>query len=82
MSNDEGTGTPPKLKRLLWTGFWLFWVAMIGSSLTRDKLGFWPSMVIFALLIVAVMTPLAVAARREHNELERRSPRDTPDTSA
>lgn len=80
MSNDEGTRTP-KLKRLLWTGFWLFWAAMIGSSLTRGWLGFWPSMVIWALPIVAIMTPLAVAARRECNELERRSSQDAPDTS-
>lgn len=78
MSTDEGNRTP-KMKRLLWAGFWLFWVAMIGASLTRDWLGFWPSMVIFGLLMIAVLTPLAVAARRERDELERRPDPWSPD---
>lgn len=60
----------PRMKRLLWATFWLFWVAMIGASLTRDWLGFWPSMLIFGVLMAAVLTPLAFAAKRERNALE------------
>lgn len=52
----------PRMKRLLWATFWLFWVAMIGASLTRDWLGFWPSMLIFGVLMAAVLTPLAFAS--------------------
>lgn len=80
MSTDEGNRTP-KMKRLLWTAFWLFWVAMIGASLTRDWLGFWPSMLIFGVLMVAVLAPLAFAAKRERVELEQRPNSSGPEAS-
>ena len=80
MSTDEGNRTP-KMKRLLWAAFWLFWVAMIGASFTRDWLGFWPSMVIFGVLMAGVLTPLAFAAKRERNGLEQHPDSSGPEAS-
>lgn len=79
---NAGPYPAPKMKRLQRAAIWLFCFSMVGASIGRDWLGFWPSLVIFGLVMVAVLTPLAVAARRERDELEKNSVPDNPDTNA
>jgi hypothetical protein len=81
MSTDAGNRTP-KMKRLVRAAFLLLVIALIAGSLTRDWLGFWPSTVIIGLLLAAALAPLAVAARRERDELERRPDPSSPETDS
>jgi hypothetical protein len=44
--------------------------AMAGATIIRPWLGFWPTTALFGLLMLAVLIPMGVAAKRERKELE------------
>jgi membrane protein implicated in regulation of membrane protease activity len=77
---DKYRNLPPKMKRFAQTSLLLFVGAPIAATALRPLLGFWVAVILLLLLVVAVLTPLARAARKERTELQR--PNNSPRPSS
>ncbi|WP_284764382.1 hypothetical protein [Arthrobacter sp. efr-133-R2A-63] len=68
--SDAYKDLSPKMKRFAKANLWAFTGAIVASGFIRPWLGFWPTTVLLGLVLLAVLVPFGVAARRERREFE------------
>jgi Flp pilus assembly protein TadB len=69
-ASDAYKDLSPKMKRFAKANLWAFTGAIVASGFIRPWLGFWPTTILLVVVLLAVLVPLGVAARRERKELE------------
>ncbi|MFJ4263592.1 hypothetical protein ACIPYU_14215 [Paenarthrobacter nicotinovorans] len=75
-ASDTYKDLSPKMKRFALANLWAFTGALVASGFIRPWLGFWLTTVLLALVLLAVVLPFGLAARRERKELEAQRRRD------
>lgn len=79
MSNpEEYRNLPPQMKRFARTVLTVFVGAMIAAPILGLWLGFWPTLISLSVIVVAVLMPLARAAKQEREAQQARSESSRP----
>ncbi|WP_133831244.1 hypothetical protein [Arthrobacter sp. AG258] len=68
--SDAYKDLPPKMKRFAKANLWAFTGALVASGFIRPWLGFWPTTILLALVLLGVVVPFGITARRERKELD------------
>jgi antibiotic biosynthesis monooxygenase (ABM) superfamily enzyme len=68
--SEDHRNLPPKMKRFALTTLGLYIGAMTTTTALRPWLGFWPTVIPLALIMIAILIPLGRAAKQEQKDLE------------